>query len=120
MWGLKANRRRTLRRPRGRGAAAFTLIEILVVVAIIALLTAILLPSLSRAKEQSRVVKCLSNQGGLSKAVLMFAGEHKGYGQMVYGPPGSQDTPYQGVYFDYVDKSHTKYAYQTGLFKLET
>jgi prepilin-type N-terminal cleavage/methylation domain-containing protein/prepilin-type processing-associated H-X9-DG protein len=48
-----------------RNARGFTLIELLVVVAIIALLIAILLPSLSRARERSRIVVCLNNERSL-------------------------------------------------------
>src|SRR5687767_1697673 len=58
--------------------AAFTLVELLVVVAIIALLIAILLPVLSRAKEQSRGVACKSNQRQLAMAFLLFAQDNKG------------------------------------------
>ncbi|MHC4444443.1 MAG: type II secretion system protein [Planctomycetota bacterium] len=57
----------------------FTLIEILVVVAIIALLMAILIPSLSRAKEQAKQSVCLSNLHQHGLAFTAFAANHKGY-----------------------------------------
>lgn len=58
---------------------AFTLVELLVVVAIIALLIAMLLPALSRAREQAKRVSCASNlrQNGL--ALLMYANDNKGW-----------------------------------------
>src|SRR5713226_10255246 len=57
---------------------AFTLVELLVVIGIIALLVAILLPALNQAREQARRVTCLSNVRQLTAAWLMYANEHKG------------------------------------------
>ncbi len=58
---------------------AFTLIEVLVVVAIIALLVAILLPSLVRAREQARSAQCQSNLRQLASATLMYVTDSKSF-----------------------------------------
>jgi len=58
---------------------AFTLIEVLVVVAIIALLISILLPSLSRARDESKNVVCQSNARQLGVGMRMYADAHQGY-----------------------------------------
>jgi prepilin-type N-terminal cleavage/methylation domain-containing protein/prepilin-type processing-associated H-X9-DG protein len=54
----------------------FTLIELLVVVAIIALLVAILIPSLARARHRAVASVCLANQKAIGQAQLMYAGEY--------------------------------------------
>lgn len=56
---------------------AFTLIELLVVVAIIALLMSILLPTLTRAREQARTAKCLANMRSITQAAVTYVGQEK-------------------------------------------
>jgi prepilin-type N-terminal cleavage/methylation domain-containing protein len=58
---------------------AFTLVELLVVIGIIALLLAILLPTLSKARQQSHWAVCMSNMNQIGKALMSYALDNHDY-----------------------------------------
>jgi prepilin-type N-terminal cleavage/methylation domain-containing protein/prepilin-type processing-associated H-X9-DG protein len=102
-----------MRRPKG-----FTLIELLVVISIIAVLLAILIPSLSRAREKVKETSCKSNLKNVGLAVLMYldanerrlpnTGSANGFlwydsAGNVYRPNNVTGDSYWGVwYYDYL------------------
>ena len=61
------------------GRRAFTLVELLVVIGIIALLISVLMPALTGARERSNQIKCLSNLRQIGQALMMHAQEHRNY-----------------------------------------
>src|SRR5688500_10024079 len=75
---------------------AFTLVELLVVIGIIALLIAILLPSLNRAREQANSIKCASNLRQISIGWTMYANGSKG--TACPGRPPNLPAPATNVY----------------------
>jgi prepilin-type N-terminal cleavage/methylation domain-containing protein/prepilin-type processing-associated H-X9-DG protein len=81
-----------------RGQKAFTLIELLVVIAIIAILAAMLLPALARAKMQAWRVKSVNNIRQLQLGAIMYANDNNGF--LLPNAPFNPPTPGSKAWID--------------------
>lgn len=88
-------------RDEASAGTGFTLIELLVVVSIIALMISILVPSLSKARSQAKLLKCLAHQRGMGQAGFTFSEDHQGRFQLVSN----------GVGVEKADPSKRKFEY---------
>lgn len=77
--------------------SGFTLVELLTVIAIIAILAAIIIPVTGKVREKARGAQCVSNLREIGRAMLLYAGENKNtyplHGVMVINPPGPPAQP---------------------------
>jgi prepilin-type N-terminal cleavage/methylation domain-containing protein len=81
----------------------FTLVELLVVISIIAILLAILMPSLNKAKQQASAIVCLANVRSLSTAWFMYVGDNNGKIVGAHTWLSGPDTPAGKKYAKYYD-----------------
>src|SRR5688572_16951568 len=103
----------------GRRRAGFTLIELICVIGIIAILIALLLPSLITARESARSLKCLSTLRQLGIAFQSYAAEQKGYlpypTSKLFPPPTDQRFLWFNAVDAYLAANDKAQATRTGI-----
>jgi len=115
-----------MKRPRGNSASkpscassiAFTLIELLVVIAIIAILAAMLLPVLARAKSKAHTIQCMSNQKQVGIALRLYTDEHQDVMPRILNWPalGGQDGAYD-FFIAATNRALYRYQGNTQIFR---
>jgi len=103
-----------MKKQRERG---FTLIELLVVIAIIAVLMAILIPTLNRAREQGKRAACLNNLKQLQLAWVMYADDNDGKivnGSASWENPQKNEIPWVWIPPRYVSSAEAQAEFEKG------
>src|SRR5437588_1790750 len=91
--------------PRLRAARArhgFTLVELLVVVAIIALLAGILMPVFAQAREKGRQTYCLSNLRQMGAAMMLYTEDHDGFYPPAVGRVGRRPVGFDASWMSFI------------------
>jgi type II secretory pathway pseudopilin PulG len=96
-----------------RSRVAFTLIEVAVVAAVIAILAALLLPALAKAKERGRATACLSNLRQIGVGLQLYAQDHENRLPFMYDAP----VPTNSITNLTVEKVLAPYVGSTNVFR---
>lgn len=93
------------RLPRRAPVRAFTLVELLVVIAIVGILAALLLPTLSQAKQKAKGIQCLSNMKQLTIAWMLYPGDYED--RLVTNTVDANNSSWAAGWLDLGDPSDT-------------
>ena len=103
---IAANQYRDIAEPKafsGRFRPGFTVVELLVVVAVIAILAALLLPALGGANQRGKAVFCLNNLRQLGLALHLYAGDHDDALPYNMGAEGTHETVAKGEFLNWAN-----------------
>jgi prepilin-type processing-associated H-X9-DG protein len=92
-----------------RKGGAFTLVELLVVIGVIAVLIALLLPALNRSREQANQVTCLSNLRQIGMAIVLYCQDNDGWFPRAapYATAGQPESPQDFIWWQQDAKLYT-------------